>query len=61
LTTTGIIPSCMTVWNCSLHPGLYILMQKAVILNTCHTVLKVFMRLMNKKCLVSGLYCLKTS
>jgi hypothetical protein len=36
----------------NLCPALYILMQKAVILNTCRIVRK-FMATVNKKCLVS--------
>jgi hypothetical protein len=53
LSTPGIISNklhiSLKLLNC--HPALYIIMQKAVILHTCHIVRKVFCRTVNNVCL----------
>ena len=53
--TTGIIPNKLheTLKLLNLRPGLHILAQKAIILNTCCKSQNVFGRTVNKKCLVS--------
>ena len=54
LSLAGIITNYTKVSKLfNLRPTLYSLMQKAVTLNTCHTVRKVCGRIMSKKCLVS--------
>ena len=52
LPTTGIIPNklhdSLSINLFNLRPGLYIQMQRAVLLHTCHIVRNVFHRTVNK-------------
>ena len=57
LSTMGNIPNKLHVSLelLNLRPGLYILMQEAVVINTCHIV-KVFGRIANKKVVIPVLF-----